>query len=268
MRRVGGRVRRLKWAAIPAVFAFLASCASNAPQDTLKPDGPIAHKEYRLYAFVFIIATIVFFLVWGLIFATVIRHRHRPGRPEPVQVHGNTKLEIGWTLVPALLLVMVAFPTIFTIFDIAKEPTKNVLPVEVYGHMWWWEYRYPTLGISTANELHIPVNTSIRLSLGTIEPGLPAAKGEEFAAGVIHSFWVPPLAGKQDVVPGRVNKLTIEASKPGTYLGQCAEYCNLAHADMRLRVVAHDPADFANWVAEQQKPAEKPVSGDAAEGYK
>src|SRR5437762_10068219 len=125
MRRVGGRVRRLRWAVIPAVFAFLASCASNAPQDTLKPDGPIAHKEYNLYLFTFIIAAVVFCLVWGLIFATVIRHRHRPGRPEPVQVHGNTKLEIGWTLVPAVLLVLVAFPTIVTIFDVAKEPTKN-----------------------------------------------------------------------------------------------------------------------------------------------
>src|SRR5437868_1205480 len=131
MRRVGRRVRRLRVVAIPAALAFLASCASNAPQDTLKPHGPIARKEDHLFVFVFIVATLVFFLVQGLIAATVIRHRHRPGRPEPVQVHGNTKLELGWTLVPALLLVMVAFPTIFTIFDIAKEPTKNVLPVEV-----------------------------------------------------------------------------------------------------------------------------------------
>jgi len=267
MRRVGGRVRRLRWAAIPAVFAFLASCASHAPQDTLKPDGPIAHKEYNLFLFVFIIATVVFFLVWGLIAATVIRHRHRPGRPEPVQVHGNTKLEIGWTLVPAVLLVLVAFPTIVTIFDVAKEPTKNVLPVEVYGHMWWWEYRYPTLGISTANELHIPINTSIRLSLRTIEPGLPAAKGEDFATGVIHSFWVPKLAGKQDVVPGRVNKLTIKASEPGTYKGQCVEYCNLSHANMRLRVVSETQGNFDAWTAQQRKPVEKPAGGDAAAGY-
>ncbi len=178
MRRgVGGRVRRLRVAAIPAVFVFLASCASNAPQDTLEPDGPIANKQNNLFLFVFVIAAVVFVLVNGLIIATVVRHRHRPGRPDPIQVHGNTKLEFGWTAIPALLLVGVAFPTVFTIFDIAKEPTKNVLPVEVYGHLWWWEYRYPTLGISTANELHIPTNTDIRLSLHSIEPGLPAPKG-------------------------------------------------------------------------------------------
>jgi cytochrome c oxidase subunit 2 len=246
----------------------LASCVSNAPQDSLKPHGPVARKEDNLFFFVFAVATLVFILVEALLVVTVVKHRHRPGRPEPIQVHGNTKLELGWTVVPALLLVGVAFPTIFTIFDLAKEPTNNVLPVDVYGHMWWWEYRYPTLGISTANELHIPIKTPVRLSLRTIEPGLPAAKGEEFAQGVIHSFWVPPLAGKQDVVPGRVNKLTIEADTPGTYPGQCAEYCNLSHANMRLRVIGQERGDFDAWVAQQQKPVAVPTSGDAAAGYK
>ena len=147
MRRgLGGRLRRLRVAAIPAVFFMLASCAQDAPQDTFNVDGPIAEKIDRLQVPVFLVAGLVFVLVQGLIIATIIRHRHRPGRPDPIQVHGNTKLEFGWTVVPALLLVGVAFPTVFTIFDIAKEPTKNVLPVEVYGHLWWWEYRYPTLG--------------------------------------------------------------------------------------------------------------------------
>lgn len=269
MRRgLGGRLRRLRVAAIPAVLVFLASCASHAPQDSLKAHGPVARKEDHLFVAVFIVAAVVFFLVEGLLFATVARHRHRPGRPEPIQVHGNTKLELGWTVIPALLLVGVAFPTIFTIFDLAKEPTKNVLPVEVYGHMWWWEYRYPTLGISTANEMHIPTKTPVRLSLRTIEPGLPAAKGEDFAEGVIHSFWVPPLAGKQDVVPGRVNKLTIQADEPGDYPGQCAEYCNLSHANMRLRVIAQTQNDFQAWVAQQAKPVTVPDGGDAAAGYK
>lgn len=269
MRRgLGGRVRRLRMAAIPAVLVFLAGCAGNAPQDSLKAHGTVARKEDHLFFIVFTVAALVFVLVEGLLFATVIRHRHRPGRPDPIQVHGNTKLELGWTVVPALLLVGVAFPTIFTVFDLAKEPTKNVLPVEVYGHMWWWEYRYPTLGISTANEMHIPTKTPVRLSLRTIEPGLPAAKGEDFAAGVIHSFWVPPLAGKQDVVPGRVNKLTIEADEPGTWRGQCAEYCNLSHANMRLRVISENQAAFNAWVAQQAKPVAVPPGGDAAAGYR
>ncbi len=268
MRRgVGARLRRLGVAAIPAVFVILASCASKAPQDTLDPDGPIATKQDNLFLFVFVIAAVVFVLVQGLIIATVVRHRHRPGRPDPIQVHGNTKLEFGWTAIPALLLVGVAFPTVFTIFDIAKEPTKNVLPVEVYGHLWWWEYRYPTLNISTANELHIPTNTDIRLSLHSIEPGLPAAKGEDFATGVIHSFWVPKLAGKQDVVPGRVNKLTIRADRADTYLGQCAEYCNLSHANMRLRVISMEPPKFDEWVAHQRQPIQTPAGGDAAAGF-
>ena len=140
-------MRRLRVAAIPAVFVFLASCAKDAPQDALSPDGPIADKIHNLFVPVFAVAAVVFVLVQGLIIATVIRHRHRPGRPDPIQVHGNTKLEFGWTVIPALLLVGVAFPTVFTIFDIAREPKGDVLPVEVYGHMWWWEYRYPTLGV-------------------------------------------------------------------------------------------------------------------------
>jgi cytochrome c oxidase subunit 2 len=228
---LGGRVRRLRLAALPAIFVFLASCAANAPQDTMNPDGPIADKQNNLFLFVMAIAAVVFVLVQGLLIVTVVRHRHRPGRPDPVQVHGNTKLEFGWTVVPALLLVGVAFPTVFTIFDIAKEPEKNVLPVEVYGHLWWWEYRYPTLGnLTTANELHIPINTDIRLSLHSIEPGLPKPKDAEFAAGVIHSWWVPKLAGKQDVVPGRVNKLTIACHTLGGVEGAVARVGpNLTH---------------------------------------
>jgi cytochrome c oxidase subunit 2 len=266
-RGLGGRVRRLRAAAIPAAFVFLASCAKDAPQDTFDVDGPIAQKIDNLQVPVFMVAGLVGVLVMTLLVLTIVKHRHRPGRPEPIQVHGNTKLEFGWTAVPALLLVGVAFPTVFTIFDLSKEPKKNVLPVEVYGHMWWWEYRYPTLGISTANELHIPTNTDVLLSLHSVEPGLPPGPGQEVAQGVIHSFWVPKLAGKQDVVPGRVNKLTIKATKEDTYLGQCAEYCNLAHADMRLRVISMDQPRFDQWVTEQKAPITPPTSGDAKAGY-
>ena len=274
MRRgLGGRVRRLRAAAIPAAFVFLASCAKDAPQDTFDVDGPIAQKIDHLQVPVFLVAGAVFVLVQALLIITVVKHRHRPGRPDPIQVHGNTKLEFGWTVVPALLLVGVAFPTVFTIFDLSKEPTKNVLPVEVYGHLWWWEYIYPTQdGISapvnTANELHIPVGRPVRLTLRTVEPGLPNNPEGELAQGVIHSFWVPKLAGKQDVVPGRDNKLTIEADEPGQkYLGQCAEYCNLSHANMRLAVVTHTEEDFAAWVADQSRPAAQPSSGLAAQGF-
>jgi cytochrome c oxidase subunit 2 len=250
-------------------FVALAGCAKDAPQDSLRPAGPIAQKIDNLFMPIFWFAVVpIFLLVNGLIIVTVIRHRHRPGRPEPVQVHGNTKLEIGWTAAPALILLFVAVPTINTIFDLSREPKRDVVKVNVFGHMWWWEYQYPQLGVSTANELHIPTGRPVRLTLQSIEPGIPAAKGEQFAQGVIHSFWVPRLAGKQDVVPGRKNKLTLQADKPGTYPGQCAEYCNLSHANMRLKVMAMAPADFDAWVAAQKRSAAEPTSGPAAEGFK
>ncbi|MGH8994289.1 MAG: cytochrome c oxidase subunit II [Acidimicrobiia bacterium] len=271
------RLRLLRVLAIAAgvgALLLLAGCAGDAPQDVLKPEGPIARTQDGLFKPIFYLAVVpVFVLVQGLVIATVIRHRHRPGRPDPVQVHGNTKLEIGWTAAPALILLFAAVPTINTIFDIAAEPA-NPLEIDVYGHMWWWEYIYPeqdgiSQQFSTANEMHIPVDRPVRLSLHTVEPGLPAGPEGELAQGVIHSFWVPKLAGKQDVVPGRVNKLTIEADKPGQrYLGQCAEYCNLSHANMRLAVKTHTPGDFEDWVASQQRPVVQPASGEAADGYK
>ena len=221
------------------------------------PDGPIADKIHNLFMPVIAVAGVVFVLVQGLIIVTVVRHRHRPGRPDPIQVHGNTKLEFGWTVVPALLLVGDRLPD--RVHDLRHRPGtqgRRAAGRGVRAHVVVGVPLPDARGSRTANELHIPTGRPIRLTLHTIEPGLPAAEGEEFAQGVIHSFWVPKLAGKQDVVPGRVNKLTIQAEKPGTYLGQCAEYCNLSHANMRLRVIAQTPQDFEAWVAEQQKPAE------------
>ena len=132
MRRgVGGRVRRLKMAAWPAVFVFLASCAKNAPQDALDPEGPIARTQHNLFMPIFWVATGVFMLVQGLVIATVIRHRHRPGRPDPVQVHGKSKLEIGWTALPAVILLGVASPIINTIFELSRQPNGTPLQAEV-----------------------------------------------------------------------------------------------------------------------------------------
>ena len=271
--RVSSRVSK-RWLPVgvaAAAFALLAGCAEDAKQDSLDPQGPISEKIDNLFMPILYIAGAVFVLVMALCVITVVKHRERPGRPEPVQVHGSTKLEIGWTIAPALLLAGIAFPTINTIFDLSEEPKGDVLEVNVYGHMWWWEYEYTdgndeTRDLFTANELHIPTGRPVRLAMTSIEPGIPNDGDAEFAAGVIHSFWVPKLAGKQDVVPGRINKLTIEAVEPGVYYGQCAEYCNLAHADMRLRVVAHTPEDFEEWFEAQQQPAAKPTAGDAAEG--
>jgi cytochrome c oxidase subunit 2 len=270
---VGGARRRASVRGVAmsvALLALIAGCAKDAPQDVLDPAGPIAVEADHLFRKLLFFAVVpVLALVEGLLIVSVVRHRHRVGRPEPAEVDGHAKLR--WVVAPALVLMFVDLIPLAgeakTTFELAREPEGDVLQVEVYGHMWWWEYLYPEAKISTANELHIPTGRPVRLTLRSIEPGLPAPEAGKYAQGVLHSFWVPKLAGKQDVVPGRDNKLTLIADKPGTYRGQCAEYCNLSHANMRLRVVAQKPADFEAWVKEQQRPAVRPASGAAADGY-
>ena len=273
--RTAGSDGDRRWGSVGGVatsvvlLVLLAGCAKDAPQDVLDPSGPIAVEADHMFRKILFFAVVpVLIIVEGLLIVSLIRHRHRPGRPEPVEAEGPTKLR--WVVAPAVVLMFVdLFPLVEeakTTFELAEEP-EGALQVEVYGHMWWWEYVYPDAGISTANEMHIPTDRPVRLTLRSIEPGLDAPEAGRFAQGVLHSFWVPKLAGKQDVVPGRDNKLTLIADEPGTYQGQCAEYCNLSHANMRLRVIAQEPADFDAWVKEQQRPAVKPASGAAAEGY-
>lgn len=267
-----GRGRHLARLAVGvALLALLAGCAKDAPQDYLDPSGPIAKEADHLFKEILFFAVIpVLVIVEALLVFTMIRYRHRPDRPRPVEVLGRTKLR--WIVAPALILMLVdLFPMAKEAkitFELAREPEGGGAPlqVEVLGHMWWWEFNYPRLGVTTANELHIPIGRPVRLTLRSTEPGLDAPGAGQVAAGVIHSFWVPKLAGKQDVIPGRENKMTLIAEEPGEYFGQCAEYCNLSHANMRLRVIAQDPLDFGDWVAQQKAPAAKPESGPAAEG--
>lgn len=242
---------RLALGLLLAGLLLLAACAPDAPQDALRPEGPIARLEDRLWDLTFGVAVAIFFLVEGALLFAVIKFRQRSPRESPVQVHHNTKLEIAWTVAPFLLLAALAVPTVAAIFDLARKPSGEVLDVEVIAHQWWWEYKYPDLGVVTANEMHIPAGKPVFLTL----------RSED----VIHSFWVPRLAGKQDVVPGRVNNLAIQADRPGEYFGQCAEFCGLSHANMRLRVFAHTADDFDVWVADQRRTA-LPALGLAAEG--
>jgi cytochrome c oxidase subunit 2 len=247
------RVRaRARWFAVLAAAAFaLSACArANLPQNTLAPQGPEAHKIDRLFQPVFWIAVAVFLLVEGTMVYLLVRYRHRPGRGVPAQVHGNKRLEVTWTVIPAVLLAVIAVPTIATIFDLARKPA-NALEITVTGHQWWWEAKYPPQagkGVSreviTANEIHIPTGTPVYVTLESND--------------VIHSFWVPRLAGKQDLEPSRTTHLTIEATDPGTYFGQCAEFCGISHANMRLLVVAQSPAEFQSWAQQQAGPAAQP----------
>jgi cytochrome c oxidase subunit 2 len=261
--------------ALIALVVLAAACAPNATQDTLKPAGPYAEKIDNLFRPVFWIATAVFVVVEGLLVYLAVRYRHRKGRREiPPQVHGNQRLELAWTIVPAILLVGVAIPTVSGIYDLAARPPGRVLEVNVIGHQWWWEFDYPGLGVNTANVLHIPVGEPVYLSLcaaGTGYKGVTAPNGCQEAGSygnvgddVIHSFWVPRLGGKQDVIPGRTNHLVLQADRPGTYTGQCAEFCGLSHAYMRLEVVAQTQADFDAWVRRQQADAVTPPQGSLA----
>jgi len=256
-----------------ALALVAAACAPNASQDSLRPAGPYAEKIDNLFKPVFWIATLVFFVVEGLLLYLVVRYRHRNGRQGiPPQVHGNQRLEIAWTILPALILVGVAVPTVSTIYDLAAQPTGRVLNVSVIGHQWWWEFDYPDLNVNTANELVIPVGQPVYLSLCAAGAGYdkqPAPNdcqdvSEIIGDSVIHSFWVPRLGGKQDVVPGRINHLLIQADRAGVYPGQCAEFCGLSHAYMRFSVVAQPRDEFDAWVGGQQADAATPPGGSLA----
>jgi cytochrome c oxidase subunit II len=252
------RTHRFRRAAIVAAVAIaavaLAGCGDTGPknkQNALRPKGPYADKILDLTQPFFWIAVVIGVGVVGATIYVALRFRVKPGEDRaPKQVHGNTVLEVSWTIIPALILAVMAVPTIATIFDLAKKPAgPNVVHITVTARQWWWEYHYDDgSNIETANEMHIPAGVPVSLTL----QGPPPCSGEGcYANGVIHSFWVPELNGKKDVVPGRTHFLKLLAAEPGTYDGQCAEYCGLAHADMRLRVIAETPADFKAWEQRQ-----------------
>jgi cytochrome c oxidase subunit II len=256
------RARRLTVLVI-GLALVAAACASDAPQDTLDPAGPDARTIDNLFGPVMVAAFVVFLVVQALVVYAVLRFRRRADQVEgpdevPAQVHGNTRLEIGWTILPALILAVVAIFTVPVIFDLTEEP-EDALTVEVVGQRYWWAYSYPEQermpgpAFTTANELHVPAGREIFLRLESED--------------VIHSFWAPRLNGKRDVVPGREHTWKLEADEPGVYSGQCAEFCGTSHANMRLKVVAHDEEGWEAWLDDQQRPAEEPSSGLAATGF-
>jgi cytochrome c oxidase subunit 2 len=233
-------------------LVVLAACA-NTKQNVLDPQGQVARDEDRLWDIVFPIAIVFFVIVMVLTIGIAVYFRDRGDDRAPKQVHGNTILEAGWTAIPAAILLVIGILTVSTVIDInRKAEGADVLEVTVVGHQWWWEYDYPQHKVTTANEMHIPVGTKVNVTL----------KSDD----VIHSWWPPKLAGKVDVIPGRTNHMVIEADKPGTYYGQCTEYCGLSHANMRLRVIAQTKDDFAKWASDQAEDAATPTSGESAEG--
>jgi cytochrome c oxidase subunit 2 len=243
----------------------LSACAGSGPQSAIEPQSPEAESINDLWLLVYYIAAVIFFLVMAALIYTIIRYRERPGDDrQPVQLHGNTALEITWTIIPAVILAVIAVPTVRGVFDLREAPSdENVVNIRVTGHQWWWEFEYVDFTneagepLITANELHLPVGKEASFVMTS--------------ADVIHSFWIPPLMGKRDVVPGRISALSFEPSNitpPGQPIfGQCAEFCGLAHADMRMRVFVHSEPDFLDWVEAQAAPSAVPTEGPAAAGW-
>jgi cytochrome c oxidase subunit II len=250
--------RRWPFAALVAgVGIVLASCASDAPQDTFDPAGPNAQKIDTLQRPVFYIAGIVGLIVIGVVGYIMFKFKDR-GQEIPEQSHGNPKLEIALTILPAIILAAIAVPTVVTVFDLNNHDDTECI-INVTGQQWWWEYDYATgecggvtisEPIVTSGELVIPVDTPVLLRITSRD--------------VIHSYWIPRLNGKRDAVPGRLHTLRMEASQPGIYTGQCTEFCGLSHARMRQAAVGLTQADFQTWVDNQLAPYTAPEAGSLA----
>lgn len=208
-----------------------------------------AHDIVRLSIFVLIITGAIFVTVCSLLVYVIVLYRQRSGddEKEPPQIYGSNQIELAWTIFPVLIVVVLFLSTVRIIFSIQHAPQpRQALDVTVTGHQWWWEFTYPKYGIVTANELHVPV--------GDASHPLPTYM-KLVTADVDHSFWVPRLAGKTDLMAGQVNQMWIQPETPGVYLGQCAQFCGVEHARMLIRVYAQTPADFQKWIANQQQNA-------------
>lgn len=246
-RRRSLKNRSVLFGLMAALFLFAVGCTKDG-QSTWEAFGPVAQKQLDLFNVILWVMVAVFILVEGVLVYAIVRYRRRPGDAKPPQIHGKTSLEIILTIIPTILVLALGIWSVFTLFELEEPPTDGPTPLQVTvtGHQWWFEFEYPDAGngkkIITANEMRIPVDRPIQITLESDD--------------VIHSFWVPKLAGKLDMVPTHTNKMWFQADSdklkedlPVTLYGQCAELCGLAHALMRFRVTVMEQADFDSWVA-------------------
>jgi len=233
-----------------STVAFLSACGEEYLQSTIHPVTDYGEVTHALYVKVFWWTMVILAVVLAVLAYILVRFRERPGQGRPEQIHGHMGLEIAWTIAPALIVVAIVIPTIQGVFQVQRPPEGNPLVVEVVGKRYWWSFHYPELGVTTANELHLPVGRPVSLRL---ESG-----------DVIHSFWVPQLGGKRDVNPvvtvpeggeAKRNWMHFTVREEGVFWGQCAEFCGEGHSLMGVRVVAQDEADFQAWVERWRTPA-------------
>jgi cytochrome c oxidase subunit 2 len=251
------RLRRLTSFGMTAVLVLLlAACGEQHPNTTFTPHSEYGRAIDFLWDRLLLLGTIVFVLVEAALIYIVVRYRRRETDVRPPQTHGNVVIEIFWTLIPAFILLFIAVPTVRTVFSTQATAVAGALQIEVIGHQWWWEFRYPEYGIITANEIYLPTGRTVNFKLTSND--------------VIHSFWIPQLSGKRDVVTNRTNYIWFTPDSnmvaPSEWNGFCTEYCGASHAKMRFRVFTVKPDQFASWVAHQRLPAAFGAAPAAAAG--
>jgi cytochrome c oxidase subunit 2 len=224
---------------------------ADAPQlpSIFNPESTPADWVFHLSAFVLAVTGTIFIVVFALLVYSITQYRQRPGDDgsEPVPVYGSNQMELSWTVIPILIVLVLFLATARVLHSVQDAPQPpTAVEVTVIGHQFWWEYRYPALGVVTANELHVPVS----------DPAHPTPTFLTLlSADTDHSFWVPQLAGKTDLIPNRVNEMWIDPHRVGVYVGQCAQYCGTQHAKMLLRIYVDSSEQFAQWVQAERKPA-------------
>ena len=228
------------------------ACTPETPQTAFNPHSDYAIQGLDLFQTIIVLGVIIGVLVEAALIWAAIRYRRRAGDELPPQVHGNIAIEIAWTTGPVLVVGFILFLTVPVIFQTQAPAPMGAMDVEVVGHQFWWEFRYPDANVDTANELHLPVGRTVSLILHSND--------------VIHSFWIPAVGGKRDAIPGHTNFIWLTPNSTGSFPGQCYQLCGYSHANMRDRAIIQPQPDFAAWLAAQQQPPDQPTDPVTAEG--
>ncbi len=229
----------------------LAACSTEPGNNHtfLNPAGPVADTVNNLWWLLFWIMLAIEVLVATLVITALVRFRRKPNDADPVQITGNTRLEIAWTVAPAAILVVLLVLTLSTMVSVS-EPKETTMNITAAGKLWWWEFDYQGMNVTTGNEMHIPVGEAVHIDLAS--------------DNVLHAFWVPNLSGKRELIPGHNNTLWLKADTAGTYRGECAEFCGVEHANMNFIVVAESRPEFDAWIKRQQTPATPVTTGNVS----